>query len=178
MGDGNLDYAERLRIELMGATHRIWHRSFGQDRGEVALTAVGVDPAGSRSRVLWSPSQSVPPALLEQATPCETARWVADRYNEEAELLAQHCFQILQHNPLMRYPEDTCRSAVDHAGLPAASNWPTDPDSLLDTIRDWANPPGPAATLTQPGTPAHTDTDRQRGTPLREFLDIHCQQPG
>lgn len=52
MGDGNLDYAERLRIELMGATHRIWHRSFGQDRGEVALTAVGVDPAGSRSRIL------------------------------------------------------------------------------------------------------------------------------
>lgn len=178
MGDSNLDYAERLRIELMGATHRIWHSSFGQDRGAVARIAEVEDPAGNRSRVLSSPSQTVPPALLEQATPCETARWVADCYNEEAERVAQQFFQILQRNPLMRYSEDTCRSAVDHAGLPEASNWPTDPESLLHTIRDWAYRTGSAATPTQPDMPAHTATVQQRGTPLRQFLDIDCQQSG
>lgn len=67
MDKGNLDYAERLRIELMGGKHRIWHRSFGQDRGEVALIAEFEDSAGSRLCVLWSPSRTVPPALLAQA---------------------------------------------------------------------------------------------------------------
>lgn len=75
----------------------------------------------------------------------------------------------------MRYPEDTCRSAVDHAGLPEANDWPTDPERLLNTIRDWAHLTGPAAAPTQPGIPAYTATVQQRGKPLRQFLDLDCQ---
>lgn len=178
MADGKPDYADRLRIETMGTSARIWHASFGNDRGEVALVAEVVDQDGVRWQVTFSRSHTVPPALLRHTTLCDTARWIADWYNQEAECLAQQLFEIAQRNQMMRYSESACRRAVDHAGLPEAISWSTDPESLPRRIREWADPAGPVAELTRPGMPAGDATVRQPGRPLvRHFLEIDCQRP-
>ena len=175
-GDGKPDYVERLRIEAMGTKCRIWHTSSGIDRGEVALIAEVEDQDGFKWQVTLSRSCTVPPALLAHATRCDTARWIADWYNKEAERVAQQCLRILQSSPPMRYPETSCRRAVDHAGLPEAVNWPTDPESLPDKIRRWAHLHGPVAEPTRPHMPARDVTVRQPGKPLAQFLAIDCQQ--
>ena len=172
------DYADRLRIEEIGGKHRIWHASFGQDRGQVALIGEVEDRNGSKWLVTCTRSRTIPSALLRHTTPCEAARWIADWYGKEAECLAQQLFQIAQGNPMMRYSESACRRAVDHAGLPEAISWSTDLESLPKRIREWADPVGPVAEPTRPGMPAGDATVRQPGRPLvRHFLDIDCQQP-
>ncbi|MCY4369407.1 MAG: AIPR family protein [bacterium] len=167
------DYAERLRIESVGDEWQIWHASFGQNRGEVATLAPVEDQDGV---VLYGHrSQSLDlTALLRHTTPCEAARWVADRYNEESEKVARR-LEASQR----RYPLAHCRRAVDIAGLPKAINWLTDPAGLPTKIRHWANLEGPPAVPTRPGLPAHDGTDRQPGKPLiRGFLEIDCEQLG
>ena len=177
MADDKPDYADGLRIETMGTNARIWYAPLGIDRGEVALMAEVKDQDGFRWQVTLSHSHTVPPALLRHATLCDTARWIVDWYNREAERIAQECFEIAQSAPMMRYSEDSCRQAVDHAGLPEAINWPTDPESLVDRIRSWAHRVGPAAEPTRPGMPAGDATIRQPGKPLRQFLVVDCQEP-
>lgn len=175
--DSRPQYADRLRIEMLGTKYRIWHESFGRDRGEVALIAEVENQDGAKWRVALSRSRAVPPSLLEKATPCDIARWIADQYNSKAERVAQECFQLLESKPRIWYPEDDCRRAVHNAGLPEAINWPTDPESLLDKIRHWAHLAGPPPEPTRPGLPARDATVRQQGrTLVSQFLDIDCSQ--
>ncbi len=163
-------YADRLRIEPIGTTWRMWHGSHGQNRGGVATLAQVEDQDG----VVWYVLTSQLPklnALLRHMTPCEAARWVVDWYNEESERVARRCFEVSE-----RYPLADCRRAVDIAGLPKAINWLTDPAGIPTKIRHWANLVGPVAEPTRPGLPAYDVTDRQPGKPLiREFLAIDCE---
>ena len=157
-------YAERLRIEPIGTKWRIWHSSHGTNRGAVA-TLAQVEDEGVTRYVLLSRLPKLN-ALFHNTTPCEAARWVADRYNEESESLARRCLELSE-----RYPLDHCRRAIDLAGLPEANDWLVDPAGLATKIRDWAYRVGPVAEPTQPGLPAHDVTDRQPGRLLiQEFL--------